>query len=246
MNVFEGEFDESQMPLAFDQPHDPDPKRRELQGSLEVLQQSVQHQNRELTDKEKTISGLSVKVEDLSARNTFLTRHNKALEEENQEQQKQLDDLSQKQRSMSNTTHSSEPSMQKVLGKVKFSDSGPDCRNKTRAAYRKKVEELNVFGANRGLTVNQLILRDQNGRKVPVNIEKPNTYPNLTNEERLEVAEACAWKDQKRVSDKSYSSLTKIGKVPAAAHVKQYETEVNAKLSPILPVIHIMGRDEIY
>ena len=76
------------MPLAFDQPHDPDPKRRELQGSLEVLQQSVQHQNRELTDKEKTISGLSVKVEDLSARNTFLTRHNKALEEENQEQLK--------------------------------------------------------------------------------------------------------------------------------------------------------------
>ena len=80
---------------------------------------------------------------------------------------------------------------------------------------------------------------------MPINIEKPNNYPNLTEAEPSEVAEASAWKDQKRVSDKSYSSLTKIGKVPAAAHVKLYEHEVNAKLSPILPVIHIVGRDQI-
>ena len=122
---------------------------------------------------------------------------------------------------------------------MKFSDLGPDGRNKTRAAYRKKVKELNVFGENRALVVNQLILRDQNGRKVPINIEKPNNYPNLTEAEQSEVAEASAWKDQKRVSDKSYSSVTKIGKV------KLYEHEVNAKLSPILPVIHIVGRDQI-
>ena len=128
------------------------------------------------------------------------------------------------------------------LLQVKFSDLGQDGRNKTRAAYRKKVEELNVFGENRALIVNQLILRDQNGQKVSINIEKPNTYPNLTEAERSEVVEATAWKDQRRVSDKSYSSLTKIGKVPAAAHVKLYEREVNAKLSTILPVNLIVSR----
>ena len=237
MNVFEGEFDESQAPTSFDQPHDPDLEKREMQMNLETMQQTLQLTNQKLSDKENTISSLSVKVEDLAERNVFLTHHNTALEEETQEKQNELRELKNK-RNMPSSSHNAESSTPKVLGQVKFTDLGPDARNKMRAAYKKKVEELNVFGSNRGLTVNQLILRDQNGRKVPVNIEKPHTYPNLTEEERMEVADASAWKDQKRVSDKSYSSMTKIGKIPAATHVKQYEQEINAKLSPILPVIH--------
>ena len=243
LNVFQGEFDDSS-PISFDQPHDPNPVHRELKLDLENLQQST---SLKLADKENRISDLHVKVEelsaqnanlsaqntDLSARNTFLTRHVEALEDETNDQNEQLGDLKQKLNSSKNV----QPTAPKVLGQVKFTDLGPDGRNKTRAAYKRKAQELNVFGANRALTVNQIILRDQNGKKVPINVKKPNTYPNLTEAERQEVATASAWKDQKRVSDKSYSSLTKIGKIPAAAHVKQYEQELNTKLSPILPVI---------
>ena len=90
LNVFEGEFDESCAPTSFDQPHDPDIKRRELLSNLETFQQSLEHRNQELADRENTVSNLSIKVENLSARNTFLTRHYVALHEETREQQLKL------------------------------------------------------------------------------------------------------------------------------------------------------------
>ena len=95
---------------------------------------------------------------------------------------------------------------------------------------------MNEFGMNRGLVVKEIILRDDNGRKVPINIEKPHTYPNLTAEEKSEVATASAWKDLNRLSDKAYSSMTKIGSIPPASHIKAHEAEINAQLGPILPV----------
>ena len=41
---------------------------------------------------------------------------------------------------------------------MKLNQLGPDAKNKTRAAYKVKAAELNEFGANRGLSVKQLIL----------------------------------------------------------------------------------------
>ena len=242
LNIFEGEYDISQAPAVFDERHDSDPVRRELQNTVITLQRNLQETRtdlqetrQELTTKEQTVSGLNARVEDLSATNVFLSNHVNALEKENKEQHQKILDAKNSTPSSSNDAAATKNG-RKVLGTMKFNELGPDAKNRTRAAYREKAQELNEFGANRGLTVKEIILRDENGCKVPVNVEKPHTYPNLTPQEKSEVETACAWKDVNRISDRVYSTLTKIGSIPPASHVKEYEKEVNSQLGPILPV----------
>ena len=227
----------------FDERHDSDPIRRDLQSTVITLQRNLQQTHQELSEKnqehierEQAVANLNSRVEDLTGTNAFLSKHVDALERENSAQHQLINNNNNNSPSSSNAAKSK--SGRKVLGTKKFSELGQDGKNKTRAAYKAKVQELNDFGANRGLVVNQIILRDENGKKVPINVEKPHNYANLTDEERSAVATASAWKDINRLSDKAYSSMTNIGKIPPAAHVKSYEKEVNNQLGPILPVRH--------
>ena len=211
-----------------------------LHRSLHESRQEVAQKEQDLNNKEETVAQLHTQVVGLSEANTFLSHHVDALEMETAEQHQQIVNLKTNTPSSSNSAaNSASNSVKKVLGTTKFSELGRDAKNKTRAAYREKAQELNKFGENRGLVVDEIILRDENGRKVPINIQKPRTYPNLTAEEKSEVETASAWKDLNRLSDKAYSSMTKIGSIPPASHVKQHETEVNALLQPILPVSKI-------
>ena len=244
LNIFEGEFDDAQEPAVFDERHDSNPLVRDLQDTVSTLHRSLQESRQELTqkegeltNKELTVAQLHAQVEDLSETNTFLSHHVDALEKETAEQHRKIiiDNNKTITPPLSNAPATSKRA-KKVLGTKKFSELGEDAKNKTRAAYRVKAEELNEFGANRELVVKEIILRDENGKKVPINIQKPHTFPNLTAEEKSEVETASAWKDLNRLSDKAYSSMTKIGSIPPASHVKQYEAEVNAQLEPILPV----------
>ena len=234
LKIFEGEFDPAQEPAMFDERHNSDPVRRDLQSTVITLQRSLQQtcqelteknqelteKNQELTERELTVTNLISKVEDLSETNNFLSKHVDALEKENVEQHQKIIN-----NNNNNNPSSIDPAKSKsgrtVLGTMKSSELGQDAKNKTRAAYR-----------------NLRNLRDENYKKVPINVEKPHNYDNLTNEERSAVATASSWKDINRLSDKAYSSMTNIGTIPPAAHVKRYEKEVNSQLGPILPVRH--------
>ena len=242
LNIFEGEFDNTQEPAVFDERHDPEPVRRELQTTITTLQRSLQETRQELTqkgqeldEKDLTVADLHTRVEDLSENNTFLSNHVNALEKETQDQHQEINTLKANHPPPSLGV-SAKTKIRKPLGTMKFGELGQDAKNKTRAAYREKAKELDEFGLNRGLKVNQIILQDENGRKIPINVQKPHTFPNLTAEEKSDVATASAWKDSNRLSDRAYSSMTKIGSIPPAAHVKSFEAEVNAQLGPILPV----------
>ena len=114
---------------------------------------------------------------------------------------------------------------------------GQDAKDKTKAAYKEHVvDEVNNFGKNRGLVVEKLVLRDEEGYQVEVNACKANTYENLNAAEKKRVEIASRWKDRTRNSDRAYSSLSKVGTFPAASHVKSYEQELNGQVGKILPV----------
>ena len=127
-----------------------------------------------------------------------------------------------------------EKSRQKVLGRKKLSEMGKGGAEKTRASYRERlVDEINHYGEARGLCLETLVLRDEDGRQLNVNAEKPRTYAELKPEEKRRVANASSWKDANRIPDKVYSALNKVGKFPAASHVKAHETELNKECSQI-------------
>ena len=236
LNVFPGEYEETQEPAVFDEPHNSNPLIRDLQTTVTTLQRSLQETRQELSDQGETVVELNGQVKDLTETNTFLSGHVAALEQETEEQHRKIQNHNNNNPS---TSAAAKTSVKKVLGTTKFNELGRDAKNKTRAAYKEKAQELNEFGANRGLTVNKIILRDENGKKVPINVEKPHTYSELTPEEKSEVVTASAWKDLNRLSDRVYSTLTKVGSIPPASHVKSYEKEINSLLGPILPVFRI-------
>ena len=227
-NVFDGEFRE--LPQQFDQRQNPDPKQRQLLSNIEELQQTVTEKDdalalkdRVLAEKETAVKNLNAKVDDLASRNVFLNQHVAALERETNEQNQELNAIREQNKALKKSGETDQKAS-KPLGEKPFSQLGRDAQNRTRAAYRKKVrEEIDPFGANRRLTTKKIILCDDEGQSVPINIQKPNTYSNLTPAEKAQVAAASAYKDRNRLSDKVYSEMTKLGDIPKAAHVKQFE-----------------------
>lgn len=127
-----------------------------------------------------------------------------------------------------------EKSREKVLGRKKLKDMGKGGAERTKASYRERlVDEINHFGEARGLVLETVTLRDNDGRQLKVNAEKPRTYAELNPEERRRVENASSWKDKNRVADKVYSALNKVGQFPAASHVKAHEKELNKECAQI-------------
>ena len=127
-----------------------------------------------------------------------------------------------------------EKSRGKVLGRKKLKDMGKGGAEKTKASYRERlVNEINNYGEARGLCLETLVLRDEDGHQLKVNAEKPRTFAELKPEERRRVENASSWKDSNRIPDKVYSALNKVGQFPAASHVKAHEKELNKECSEI-------------
>ena len=178
---------------------------------------------------------LEGKVSSLSEKKQFLAGRANGLEAELRENRQALQLLDEQKAALERQAAKSKP--EQTLARKKFADLGVDAVNKTKAAYKQKIfDDVNSFGKNRGLVVDKLVLRDENGRTLEVNQSRANTYENLNDEERKRVTKASAWKDQKRISDAVYSSLCNVGQFPAATHVKAYEAEVDSEIGVITPV----------
>ena len=124
------------------------------------------------------------------------------------------------------------------LGRKHITDLGPDAISKTKASIKSTFfNDINVYGKNRGIEVEKLVLRDaETGKRLEVNAERSHTYENLLPDEKRRVKAASRWKDRTRSSDETYSSLNEVGEFPAASHVKSYEKEVNSMIGEVLPV----------
>lgn len=157
------------------------------------------------------INALETKVRELQQE----VHHQNAVNEQQQQQQQQKPN--------------------KPLGKKKFTDLSKDGVAKTKASYREAfMDQINQFGENRELVGESIILRDKsNGQQLEVNLEKHRTYEELLDDQKRRVKLASRWKDRQRVSDKGQSSLSHVGKLPNASHVKAFERELNAGLGEI-------------
>ena len=122
----------------------------------------------------------------------------------------------------------------KVLGRKRLCDLGRTQVTATKKAYREKYrEDINTFGSNRGLVTESLTLRDTDGERLVVNAEPHWKYEDLLPAEKKRVVRTSQWRDLNRIADRVYSSIPNDGCLPAAAHVKSYEKELNKILPPI-------------
>ena len=200
---------------------------------MEDLKQSLATAERELKKREDETSTLRNVNVDLVDRNIFLRNHVNALEQEVQEAQQENGSMKEEMAKRDRE----EKERNKVLGRKQFSECSKDTIDKTRAAYRQHiVEGVNNYGENRGLTLKKLVLEDESGQELEVNARKPHKYEELNPFEKKKVETASLWKDTNRVSNKIYSSLSNVGTLPAASHVKQHEREVNERVGEVHPV----------
>ena len=130
--------------------------------------------------------------------------------------------------------HAAREKSSKVLGRKRQNELKPAAVKQTKRAYREKfTETINQFGANRGLELEQLVLKDSDGERVVVNAQPPNTFENLNQGERKRLARASRWKDLNRLGYRVYASAGKVAELPPASHIKQHEQMLNAGLDPI-------------
>ena len=240
LNILPDECDADVESLVWDAPPEKNPEIRELRTQVGDLQRNLSIAERELKKQDETIVQLQSESYNAAAHVAFLTSHNKALDAEVVECRQEVSELKSQIKQYKAESLKEEKSRNQVLGRKKFSDLGKDAVCKTRAAYRQRVvEEVNKFGANRGLVVEQLVLRDDEGRQLHVNAEKPETYDKLKPDQKRRVANASLWKDTNRVSDKIYSTLCKVGQFPCASHVKCFEAELNEQVGKVKQVIDV-------
>ena len=230
LNIFPNEVTDGLDLISFDEPLERDQEKRELRSHAEDLEKRLAVVECELREKEEENGILQKDKFNLSERNIFLSQHANALEKEVCEVRQESSALKQEMKLLKQQ----EKSRNLVHGRKPLADVSKHTIDKTKAAYRRDVvHEINAYGANRGLTVDKIILEDATGRQVEVNARKRNTYDNLNPEEKRRVRIASLWKDSNRVSDKVYSSLAQVGKFPAGSHVKRYEGEINALIGNI-------------
>ena len=139
----------------------------------------------------------------------------------------------------SHTRRLEEKDKAKILGRKRISELGRDGVKKTKAAYKERFKDgINAFGQNRGLQLEQIILRDDDGERMIVNGERPHTFSNLTKGEKRRVDRTLRWKDLHRISDQTYASIKKTNGLPAASHIKQQERQLNERVSKIHQVLY--------
>ena len=224
---------------TFDQ--DPDKRRRslrtqvgDLKRSLEVMENQLLQANDEKDAIVKERESEQERTMQFEERQKFLLNHICALESEVTDAKLENTRL----RSENAALCAEEKKMTESLGRKRLADCSADSVTRTKQAYRHKFgESIDKFGANRGLVLKKMVLKDnEGGQDLEINMAKSSTYANLNEEQRENVVKASCWKDRERVSDKSYARLKKVTEMPAASHVKAHEREMNQKIGSIVTV----------
>ena len=243
-NVWKTKYGLNIMPDEFNAPLDEiviEPRKPEVDDEKENLRTQVGDLRRRLEKMEEEL-GKTTEERDrerenavqLGERGEFLCHHINALESEVLEKNGKNDALKESNYELLRQQEKAN----KPLGRKMFAELGKDAISKTRTSYQETfVDPINQYGERRGMVVEKIVLREkESGQQLEVNAEKAHKYGELNEDERQRVKIASRWKDKERISDRGQSSLSHVGTLPAASHVKAYEKELNAKLGEIQSV----------
>ena len=127
-----------------------------------------------------------LKAKECVERNTFLTGHITAMENDVCERQQEADRLQADNQQLRREKEQSA----KPYGQKRLSECGPDAVNKTKQAYKKQWgEKIDKFGEKRGLVLEKMVLKDaENGERLEVNMKTPPTYEELDPQQRKQLA----------------------------------------------------------
>ena len=201
---------------------EPESEKRHHQLKVNDLEaQLLQSQaNLRSTENENENKTNKVLLKTAENRISNLTNRLTAAESETDDILKQNSKLRTDMKKLEAEKKEEEKRKEKRLGRKRIHNIGPGAVKKTKAAYKKRfVEEVNTFGETRGLVLDKMILRDENGEPMMVNSVRPNTFENLTPVERKRVERASFLKDANRVSDRVYASVVKESSLPPSSHV---------------------------
>ena len=98
--------------------------------------------------------------------------------------------------------------------------------------------ELEPHLKKRKLTVNKIVLEDEEGKhqNITINAHPPRTYPNLTEAEKEVVSRVSDKKVINRQSDAGYAALRSVSQaLPPLTHIKQYEAELRLPEIEVAP-----------
>lgn len=248
LHIFPGEFDWTMGPdFIFDEVESDCDKRHHqnqvshLQAQLVQIQANLKvAENSTVIEQSNNKTSQSM-LKTAENRISNLTNRLAAAETETDETLKQNSQLKKDMKAMEVERKEEEKRKEKRLGRKRIHEVGPGAVKKTKAAYKKRfVEEVNKYGETRGLVLDKMILRDENGEIMVVNSVRPNTFENLTPAERRRVERASFLKDANRISDRVYAAAVKESSLPPSSHVKQHEKELNKEVGEIYQV-HAVG-----
>ena len=129
-----------------------------VEEELTTVQQKLT-KSAEETAEEKAINS------DLVERNACLHRRLAAVEQEADASQQANDILQVQVNALEAEQKRAEAEKSRVLGRKPVEDIGPDALKSTKSAYKRRFrEDVNRFGKNRGLTLDQIILKNAEGK----------------------------------------------------------------------------------
>ena len=205
----------------------------QLNDALCLTQSALNNALTNTSSKQREICSLGEQNQELRERNQNLTNRLSSVEQE-------VDESAENNRKLQARVDEMEKEKnkeQRAYGRKPIGELCPSQVKATKQAFRNQFKDaIDSYGSNRGLVMESITLRDHDGERLIVNAERPHTYENLNRAEKTRVAQTSQWKDLNRVSDRVYSSLAKNTSLPPAAHLKKYETALNATLPPISEV----------
>ena len=235
LNVFPEEHQSDIDDIVFEEVEDDE--SRFLKMSIVSLETKLMQTEEQLEKTQRHSNEVDQTNMTLRDKTTFLQNHLSATEKEADDSTSQKIQLEARVKAMESQQRREEKENGKVLGKRKFSELGASGIKKTRTAYNNQFKDkINSYGETRGLMLECLILRDENGDQLIVNAERPHTFENLTPGEKRRVDRVLRWKDLKRISDAAYAEIKRADgtSLPASSHIKQQEKHLNG----LLPTFH--------
>ena len=211
-------------------------KLRRKDSVINKLHEQLEQTRAELSESRSRSREAETSNLSLNERNLHLTNRLAAVEAEADENVQKNQNLQAKLDEVETWKKGVEKEKEQVYGKKHIRELNSLGRWRTGVAYKDKFQsDINTFGKSRGLELEQLILRDEDGEQLVINAERRRTFDNLTKGEKRRVDKVLRWKDLKRISDDAYAAVKRTTGpgLPAASHIKQQERIMNERIPDV-------------
>ena len=137
----------------------------EIESEVAQLKAKVNRVEEELSKSAKEIAEEKAINSDLVERNACLHRRLVAVEEEADTSEQANEILQARINALEAEKKKAEDEKARVYGRKPVEQIGPDALKTTKAAYKRRFrQDVNRFGENRGLTLDQIILKNTAGK----------------------------------------------------------------------------------